>query len=324
MNFARSHLSLSRINRRTFVAAALSLPLLATDSAWASSAPEVDWGGTVLDCHLHLRPGGGNAAHCDGSGVSHALLLARTGSSDVADVLGQRPGRFFWMASADVTRPDAVEILTEAVAAGALGFGELKSHVHADGPEMRRVYAAAAELGVPVLVHFQDVETRPGDSYNMGFRNFEAVLKAFPNTKFVGHANAFWANISNEPVFELNPRGPVTPGGITDELLSDYPNLFGDMAAWSGNNALSRDPEFTREFLSRHQDKLHFGSDCTCSDGKGGSSAPVPTATGSASRRAPPGCIGHNTLTLLKGATSPAVFRKLTWTNGLRTFGIRA
>ena len=33
---------------------------------------------------------------------------------------------------------------------------------------------------------------------------------------------------------------------------------------------MSRDPEFTADFLKRHQNKLLFGSDCACSDGHGG------------------------------------------------------
>ena len=41
------------------------------------------------------------------------------------------------------------------------------------------------------------------------------------------------------------------------------------MWANSCNNALNRDPEFMRGFLARHQDKLLFGSDCACLDGKG-------------------------------------------------------
>ena len=39
-------------------------------------------------------------------------------------------------------------------------------------------------------------------------------------------------------------------GGITDKLLGDYANLYGDLSANSGNNTLSRDAEFTAEFLS--------------------------------------------------------------------------
>jgi hypothetical protein len=90
------------------------------------------------------------------------------------------------------------------------------------------------------------------------------VVKVFiaHKTTFIGHADAFWANMSadyrNEAAY---PSGPIVRGGITDRLLADYPNLHGDLAANSGNNALSRDAAFTRDFLRRHQDKLIFGSD---------------------------------------------------------------
>ncbi len=108
-------------------------------------------------------------------------------------------------------------------------------------------------------------------------------------------------------------------GGVTDKLLSDYPNLYGDLSANSGNNALSRDAEFTRDFLKRHQDKLIFGSDCSCTDGKGGgvSQNNNPTASRMAGK-----CVARETLTLLKGATTPEVFRKLTWENGHRVWQI--
>jgi uncharacterized protein len=59
----------------------------------------------------------------------------------------------------------------------------------------------------------------------------------------------------------------VTPGGLTDRWLADYPNFFADLSAGSGANALSRDEEHARAFLLRHQDKLMFGSDCQDVDG---------------------------------------------------------
>ena len=58
-------------------------------------------------------------------------------------------------------------------------------------------------------------------------------------------------------------------GGLTDRWLADYPNLYGDLSAGSGNGALVRDPSFTKEFLTRHQDKLMYGSDCFCGPGRG-------------------------------------------------------
>ena len=62
----------------------------------------------------------------------------------------------------------------------------------------------------------------------------------------------------------------VTAGGLTDRLLSDYPNMFGDTSAGSGLNALTRDPDHAREFLARQQDKLLFGSDWDDTIGDGG------------------------------------------------------
>src|SRR4029453_11567490 len=99
---------------------------------------------------------------------------------------------------------------------------------------------------------------------------FESILKAYPKTTFIGHADAFWANVSadyhNEAAY---PSGPIARGGITDRLLGGYWNLYGGPPANSGKNMLSRGPEFTRDFLRRHQDKLLFGSDCACTDGRG-------------------------------------------------------
>ena len=67
----------------------------------------------------------------------------------------------------------------------------------------------------------------------------------------------------------LYPKGPVTPGGITDRLLSDYPNMWGDLSAGSGLNAFTRDEDHARDFLKRHQDRLIYGSDCEDIEGQG-------------------------------------------------------
>ena len=44
-------------------------------------------------------------------------------------------------------------------------------------------------------------------------------------------------------------------------LLETYPNLYADLSADSGGNALIRDEEYAIEFLTKFQDKLMFGSD---------------------------------------------------------------
>jgi predicted TIM-barrel fold metal-dependent hydrolase len=212
-------------------------------------------------------------------------------------------------------------VLTKAVKDGALGFGEIKFHVEADGPELRRMYALAAELNVPILIHFQEVPHYDGEGvFSTGFKRFETILKAYPKTTFIGHADAFWANVSADYANQdAYPSGPIKRGGVTDKLLGDYANLYGDLSANSCNNALSRDSDFTPDFLARHQNKLAFDSDCSCQDGHGGG---VSQNNNPAANRLLGKCVARETLTILKRSSKPDVFRKLTWENGHKIFKI--
>lgn len=311
------------LNRRQFLESAVMAA--ATISTGRPQAPaKSEWGSPILDIHFHLRQGlDANAVHMDGCGVTKAVLLTRVAATEqVKAVLAKHPGRFVWSASADITKPDAVQVLTQAVKDGAQGLGEIKFHVEADGPELRRMYALAAELNVPILVHFQEVPHFEGEGvFSTGFKRFEAMLKAYPKTKFIGHADAFWANVSADYANEAAyPAGPIRRGGVTDKLLADYPNLFGDLSANSGNNALSRDPEFTAGFLARHQNKLVFGSDCSCQDGHGGG---VSQSNNPAAARLRGKCVARETLTILKKHAQPAAFKKMTWENGHKLFRIK-
>ena len=310
------------ITRRGFVGQVAALATVSSLHSQENTRSE--WGGPVVDCHHHMRRTlEANLLHLDGSGMSSAMMLARDNSSEqIAAWRTQSPGRFLgWFASTDITKPEAEELLTKAVKAGAIGFGELKSHVAAAGPELGRVYALAAELGVPVLVHFQEVPHTPDEgTFATGFKNFEAVLKSYPKTRFIGHADAFWANLSADYANEsAYPTGKIKPGGITDKLLGDYPNLFADLSANSGNNGLSRDPEFTAGFLKRHEDKLVFGSDCACTDGRG---AGISQGGNPGAARLAGKCVARETLTLLRSALAPAAFRKVTWGNAHRIYNL--
>ena len=308
------------INRREFLGSATAAAAL---SGLRAQTPS--WASPVLDLHFHMRRDAeANIAHLDGCGVTKANLLTRSNAADqVHAVQTTYPGRFVWFASADITRPEAEKLLTQAVKDGAGGLGEIKFHVEADGPELRRMYALAAELDVPILIHFQEVpHTETEGVFSTGFKRFETVLKAYPKTRFIGHADAFWANVSADYANrEAYPAGPVKGGGLTDKLLAGYPNLFGDLSANSGNNALSRDPEFTPGFLERHQDKLFFGSDCGCTDGKGSGTA---QANNPGANRLAGKCVARETLALLQRSATPAVFRKLAWDNAHKLLRIRA
>jgi predicted TIM-barrel fold metal-dependent hydrolase len=97
------------------------------------------------------------------------------------------------------------------------------------------------------------------------------MLEKYPNVNFIGHAQTWWANIDkgHQDQSVLYPKSKVIPGGLTDRYLSDYANMYGDLSAGSGLNALLRDEDHAREFLKRHQDKLLYGSDCADAEGTG-------------------------------------------------------
>jgi uncharacterized protein len=312
------------LNRREFLETVTAAAVMPAVGRQAATAPE--WGSPVFDLHFHLRPQpASNLAHLDGAGVTKANLLTRSGALEQVKALqAAAPNRFTWFSSYDVTKADAEQVLTQAVKDGAQGFGEMKFHVAADGPELRRMYALAAELRVPILVHFQEVDHFANEgTWSTGFaKTFDSILKAYPKTTFIGHADAFWANVSadyhNEAAY---PAGPIKRGGLTDKWLGDHPNLFGDMSANSCNNAMSRDPEFTADFVKRHQDKLLFGSDCGCSDGHGGG---VSQNNNPAATRMSGKCVARETLTVLKRAASRDAFQKIVWGNAHKLLKIPA
>lgn len=277
-----------------------------------------------MDMHFHMRPTPElNITHQLGAGVTAANLLAHFDSRPEVEALRAVNAAMFpsWFGATDVTRPDAEQLLLRSVNSGAKGFGELKYPVAADGPEMCRVYDLAAELNVPVLIHFQEIsQAAAAGGYNTGVKRLGAILKAYPRTQFIGHADAFWANISADYHEEESyPTGPIVPGGITDKLLSDFPNLFADTSANSANNALSRDPQFTSAFLKRHQDKLLFGSDCNCADGRGGGAAQNSNRVAPRMRGK---CVARETLKLISASTTPDIFRKIAWSNAHRLLGL--
>ena len=283
-----------------------------------------DWGGPVLDTHLHLRPNADACfTHMQGCGVSNAILLTAANSQDRAkEEMKLRPGRFARSVAANPEPPEANKVIRDALNDGAVSIGELKFHLALDSPEMKRVYDIAAEMKVPVMMHIQVFPHFAGElPYNTGYPQFDKVLRAYPRTMFIGHGDLFWAHISADvPTDRGYPGGPIKKGGLSDRWLSDFPNFFGDMSANSGNNALSRDPEFTRGFLKRHSGKLLFGSDCSCTDGNGSgvSQNNNPEATRLAGK-----CVARETLRVLKESASPEIFRKVVWTNAVQLFKVQ-
>ncbi len=309
------------MERRNFLKSMMAAACLAPHLQ-GQSAP--DWGGPVLDTHLHLRSKADACfTHMQGCGVTHAILLtAANGQERAKEEMKLRPGRFARSITTNPEPPDSDKIIRDALKAGAVSIGELKFHLALDSPEMRRVYDIAAEMKVPVMMHIQVFPHFPGEQpYNTGYPQFDKVLRAYPRTMFIGHGDLFWAHISADvPADRGYPTGPVKKGGLSDKWLSDFPNLYGDMSANSGNNALSRDTEFTKGFLARHSDKLIFGSDCSCTDGNGSG---VSQNNNPEAARLSGKCVARETLGVLKKFASPEVFRKIVWKNANQLFKVQ-
>ena len=99
---------------------------------------------------------------------------------------------------------------------------------------------------------------------DIGLPRLESVLAELPETIFIGHAMGFWSEISsevNEGTRGGYPKGPIKSPGRLQELLERYPNLYADLSAGSGFNAISRDADYGYRFFEEFQDKLLLGTD---------------------------------------------------------------
>jgi predicted TIM-barrel fold metal-dependent hydrolase len=199
-------------------------------------------------------------------GKSNGLAAAALGNEECYRFAHAHPKEFLFAANEVPDIDGATVEIEKYLKLGAVMIAEQKFGVECDSSEMQKIYQLAERFRVPVLMHWQFA------MYNHGFERFYKVLEKYPKVNFIGHAQTWWANIdrnhSDQTVLYPKTR-PVTPGGLTDRYLADYPNMFGDLSAGSGLNALTRDEDFTRDFLRRHQDKLLYGSDCNDHIGSG-------------------------------------------------------
>lgn len=181
------------------------------------------------------------------------------------------PDRFVLGYAPDPRRADAIDRLGAAIEIyGVRLYGELKLRMMYDNPDALRMFRFCGEKGLPVTVHIDyEFDTgskypRPNWWYGGGIEAFERAVRACPGTTFIGHGPGFWAHISNDDLYDQvpYPTGKVVPGGKLPQMFRQYPNLYADLSAGSGLNALTRDSPFAREFLLEFQDRLLYGRDC--------------------------------------------------------------
>ena len=313
--------------RREFLAgtgvllAGTAFNLRAADPARSTPEP-------IIDIHQHTNYGGRSDdqmfAHQRAMGITTTILLPSgrpvnsasthdgssnglqakcTGNDACYQFAKEHPKEFVFGANEVPDVPEATQEIEKYLKLGAVIIAESKFGVECDSPEMQKIFALAQEYDVPVLMHWQF------KMYNFGFERFYKMLEKFPKVNFIGHAQTWWANIDKDHKDQsvLYPKTKVTPGGMTDRYLSDYPNMFGDLSAGSGLNSLIRDEDHTRAFLERHQDKLLYGSDCVDTIGRG------------------PGCQGAQTIAAIRRlAPNTKIERKLLYENAKKLFRIPA
>jgi predicted TIM-barrel fold metal-dependent hydrolase len=264
----------------------------------------------AIDAHNHLGAAfGGRWASADPAELG--AILDKAGVELVVDLDGGQgdalsaevarweaglPGRVVVFAGLDYDRwasdrafgETEAARLRDSVARGARGLKVWKllglrardpdgRLVAVDDPRLDPLWAAAAELDLPVVIHIADPiaffepldptnerweelhahpdwhfwPTRRADRPDEpGFPPFDELLAAFgrlvarhPETTFIGaHVGCAAEDLD-----------------LVSRLLADHPNLWVDIAARLGE--LGRQPYTAREFFVRHADRILFGVD---------------------------------------------------------------
>ena len=242
-----------------------------------------------IDIHLHLayqnrdRNGREISTYTDmlpyleklnivkGIVVTVGTMLAHLpGNEECMAIYNADPEHYAWMCNPEPLAADTVyETLLDYKRKGAVGIGELTCNLPLTDPALQAMFDAAGRLGLPITMHMSPAI---GRSYGVvdepGLPLLEQCLQRFPDTMFVGHSACFWCEISGDAPTDPQgrngyPTGPVVPGGRIPQLLEKYPNLYCDLSATSGGQAITRDEEFGLAFLERFADRMIFATDMT-------------------------------------------------------------
>jgi predicted TIM-barrel fold metal-dependent hydrolase len=156
---------------------------------------------------------------------------------------------------------------------GCVGIGEVTANLAFDDPRVINLFRQCGQWDMPVLFH----GTGPGRGvYGLydeaGSPRLEKLLQRAPDTVIIGHGPGFWAEIDGKITTKnkyIYPEGPIRKEGSLVRLLRTYPNLYADISAVSGYNAISRDKAYGIRFLTEFQERVLFGTD-VCFGGQEG------------------------------------------------------
>lgn len=190
---------------------------------------------------------------------------------------------------------------------GCKGVGEITANLPMLDPRVQNLFRSAEIAGLPVTFHLSPYQ---GNIYGLvddpGLPQLEYSLQKYPDLKFFGHSQTFWAEMGANPSMldRLGyPGGAITEEGRIPQLMRKYGNLYGDLSAGSGCNALTRDRQNAVRFLNEFSDRLFFGTDICAPD------TPTPLV--------------DFLLDLRKtGEISEEVFQKIARENAIRVLGL--
>ena len=219
----------------------------------------------------------------DSIGVEKAALLPlvspeaqcqHQSNEEILAICAKYPDRFVPFCNIDprsfcnsIFTPMA-DILKHYKDLGCRGVGEVTANLDFLNPMVQNLFAGAQEMELPLTFH---ISPEKGVGYGLvdqaGLPQLEESLRRFPKLIFLGHSQTFWGEISKltcmEDRYNYPKDGPVEEGTLL-RLMRTYPNLYGDLSAFSGYHALKRDRAYAAKFLTEFQDRLLYGTDiCT-------------------------------------------------------------
>ena len=224
---------------------------------------------------LNLASAGTMIEHLDELGIGRGVLMSAGekrvpfGNNAKNRLICEKyPERYAWMCNLDPAHPETVfDRLAIYKSQGAIGVGELSYNKRLDNEFLQAVFAACEKLSLPITIHMSPEE---GYKYGVvdepGLPLLEETLKKYPALKILGHSQTFWIEMSGDAPKTKEGRnswgsGPIAPGGRVPELFESCPNLYGDLSANSGGQAIMRDEEFGLAFLEKYADRLFFATD---------------------------------------------------------------
>jgi len=252
----------------------------------------------IIDIHTHVTYGrwpefckglgrspftvGTLLKRMDWEGIDKSVLLpltnpenvdvyAAAGNQECLEACGRHPDRLIPFCNIDprslrhTPKANLSRLMAVYKDLGCKGIGEVCANLPITHRLCENMFHHAGTQNMPVLFH---LAVRRGGTYGvidkLHLPGLDQTLKRFPDTLFIGHGPGFWNEIDADLAPKDRnrfPNGPIRSEGRLCDLLTAYPNLYADISARSGFNALSRDPEFGYAFLERFNTRIVFGTD---------------------------------------------------------------